>query len=105
MVHRFGQWLPAVFAPFWVWWLFHTPTTGKAGLALALAASLMPLIWERSASIARSIWIATVCILFFVEYNAISKDHEDNEIRQAAILKEERDSFRKILEQGCSAPR
>ena len=86
-VYKVARWLPAVIVPIAIWWLFYTPTIGKAGLALAVVATLMPIAWEKSNGLLRSAWIATVFLLFFVEYAAINKAEADNRAAQAALLK------------------
>jgi hypothetical protein len=88
-----------VFLPWGLWWFFNVPSTGKGGLLLALVATLMPLVWERSHVILKSAWVATLFIVFFVEYRAIDKDREDFAEQQRQARKEESDNFGKLLTQ------
>ncbi len=99
-VHRVVKWLPACIIPLGVFWLFSVPTIGKAGLVLAVVATIMPLAWEKSTPCLQSLWFATVFLMFAVEYKAINKTDYDNGVKQASLLKMERDSFRAILSQG-----
>jgi hypothetical protein len=88
-----------LFLPWSIYWVLYVPSTGKGGLLLALVATLMPLIWDRSHRIIQSVWIATLFIVFFVEYKAIDKDRADFAEQQRLARKEESDNFGKLLDQ------
>jgi hypothetical protein len=95
------------------WWLFHLPSAGYGGLALAMGATLMPLVWEKVGLLCKMGWIAMLFVLLFVEYRAIDKDRRDSsemltrkfgEVSEQAnqnlkkILEDEHLSFAKSLE-------
>jgi hypothetical protein len=58
-------------------WRFHLPTVGKAGLALALGATLMPLIWEKAKVPCKMLWIAMLFLMLWDEYRTIDRDHRE----------------------------
>jgi hypothetical protein len=74
------------------WWQWHLPTVGKAGLALAIGATLMPLIWEKAGVVCKMTWIAMLFVLLSVEYRAIDRDHDDAVKQQAAAFKLAKDT-------------
>jgi hypothetical protein len=59
-------------------WYLSTPTVGYGGLALAMGATLMPLIWEKVGVVCKMGWLAMLFCLLFVEYRAIDKDHKES---------------------------
>jgi hypothetical protein len=66
-------WLAIGFA-IGIWWLFHLPSAGYGGLALAMGATLMPLVWEKVGVLCKMGWIAMLFVLLAVEYRAIDED-------------------------------
>lgn len=60
-----------------VWWYFRIPTAGYGGLALAMGATLMPLVWEKVGVLCKMLWLAMLFVLLFAEYRAINKDRRD----------------------------
>jgi len=80
------------------WWLFHIPSVGYGGVLLAVGATLMPIFWEKVGSVGKASWLAMLFLLFGVEYRAIDKEHADYAREQAYARKEERDSFKVLLE-------
>jgi hypothetical protein len=58
-------------------WYFHIPSTGQGGVLLAVAASLMPLFWEKIGGVQRMFWIALLFLLLAVEHRAINKDQQE----------------------------
>jgi hypothetical protein len=75
------------------WWCFHLPTAGKAGLALAIGATLMPLIWEKVGVACRMAWIAMLFVFLFVEYKAIDQD-------KAESARELQNEFKRLSDQS-----
>src|SRR5579859_4991188 len=96
---RIAGWaLVGVCLPLGVWWFYETPTPGKAGVLLALVATLMPLVWDDVREIGRAGLILTLVILFAVEYRAIDKERKDYAEDQTAARKEEKESFKRLLD-------
>jgi hypothetical protein len=60
----------------------------------------MPLVWEKSLPLVRSIWIFSLFLFFFVEYRAIDKAAQESARNEAELLQVEHESFQKILDQG-----
>jgi hypothetical protein len=78
-----------------IWCYFHTPSTGKGGILLAVAASLMPLFWEKISPLERVFWIAMLFTLLRVEYRAINKDQKDLADKFQGIADQLKDSTQK----------
>lgn len=93
-----GWSIVGVCLPWGLWWYYLTPTPGKAGVLLALVATLMPLVWDDVREIGRAGLILTLVILFAVEYRAIDKERKDYADDQAAARKEEKESFKRLLD-------
>jgi hypothetical protein len=72
-----GWLLLAGFALLGLWWWWHIPSTGKAGMLLAVAAAIMSARGENLKGIAMGLWILTLFGLLGVEYRAIDKDKRD----------------------------
>jgi hypothetical protein len=89
--------LTALCATTGLWWLIRIPSVGKGGILLALAATVMPLFWEKIRVPERMSWIAMLCVLFAVEYRAIDKEKTDAAIEQAESLKKIGDGFNQVL--------
>ena len=84
------------------YWSIRIPASGEAVSLLGAVAVFMALRGETkeihgSEKIA---WIIIVFCLLSVELRAIRKDRRDNEVQQATVLRDERGSFRGILDQG-----
>jgi hypothetical protein len=84
--------------PWGLWWLWHTPTTGKGGLLLAFVATVMPLVWDDVHAFGRAGLILTLAVLFAVEYRAIDKEHKDYADEQARARRDEKDDFQRLLD-------
>lgn len=94
-----GSWLCVFgFVGIGIWWWFHLPTVGKGGIFLAVGATLMPLFWEKIGTAGKMWWIVMLFLFLFVEYRAIDKEHEDYASEQISARKEERDSFKALLD-------
>ena len=55
-------------------WLFFRPSVGEGGMLLALAAVLMPLLWEKITLPGQIFWLLTLVGLVVVEFHAIRID-------------------------------
>jgi hypothetical protein len=84
------------------WWYFHLPTAGYGGLALALGATLMPLVWEKVGVICKMAWIAMLFLLFAVEYRAIDEDKRQSARELTTdfggVSKQANDNLKNILD-------
>ncbi len=89
----------AVSLPVGIWWLFRAPNSGRAGILLALVATLMPLCWDKVGVYFRSAWIATIFLLFIVETRAINKDRQDYIDSQKALSDAQTQGFKDLLTQ------
>ena len=81
-----------------IWWLYDVPSPGKGGLVLALAATLMPLVWEKIEVAGKMAWIAMLFLLLTVEYRAIDRDRQIATSAEDARRKEEREKFQAIAD-------
>jgi hypothetical protein len=96
---RIAGWaIIGVCLPWGIWWYFHIPTPGKAGLLLAVVATVMPLVWDDVLAPGRAGLIFVVVVLSAVEFRAIDKDRRDYAEEQGIARKEERESFKKLLD-------
>jgi hypothetical protein len=82
-----------------VYWFARPPAPGKAVLLLGTVAAIMTM-QSTMTDKHRIGWIVIIFVLFVVEFRSIDKDRRDHDAQQEAILKEERESFAKILQQG-----
>ncbi len=79
---------------YFLYWLWNTPSIGKAGVALAVGAAIMPVFWERISTFAKVTWILMMFLLLVVENRAIDKEHAD----QIQAIKDVGTSFKSVLD-------
>ncbi len=82
------------------WWLWHIPSVGKGGMVLAVAATLLPLFWEKSHVVAKMCWIGMIFIFLSVEYRAIDHEQVRAERDKEAALRAQEQGFETILSQN-----
>jgi len=79
-------------------WIARIPHPGFAVAVLAVVAAVMSVHpdmqdWQKL------LWILLIGVFLVIEFRALDKDRSDNEVAQAKIRSDERDSFKKILDQ------
>jgi hypothetical protein len=82
-----------------LYWKYYPPTSGKGALAFALAATIMPLFWERITPFAKMAWVGMLFALLFIEYRAIDQDHQESEKAQQLELTRIGAGFQSVLQQ------
>jgi len=81
-----------------MWWLFHIPSPGKAIGALAVVAGIMSV--REMKVLGKISWVFLLVCMLVTEFKAINKDREENEVKQAAFFKEQKDGFQNVTDQA-----
>ena len=62
-----------------IWWWFRTPSPGKAGIFLAVAAAIMSALGENLKGLAKFCWVLMLFAFLMVEYRAINQDRANSQ--------------------------
>ena len=97
---KLSSWLVVIaFLARAIWWFYHTPSVGKGGVLLAVAATLLPLFWDKTQVIGKMAWIALLFVLLAVEYHAIDEDHAKSVAAEKLARDTENNHFQNIVNQ------
>jgi len=73
-----GRLLCFVLAVIWFWFGWHTPSAGKAGVVLGVAAAIMGSLWTNLGYLAKGIWLLLLFGFLLVEMRAIDNDRTES---------------------------
>lgn len=93
-----GWIIVGVSLPWGAWLYWHIPTPGKAGMLLALVATILPLVWEDVRAFCRAGLILALVLLVAVEYRAINNEHQQAAADTLKIITNTQTSVERLKE-------
>jgi hypothetical protein len=92
----FGWLLIGSFTGIYAFWRWHLPSPGKAVAALGVLATIIA-FRKSLGGVEKFICMILLILFLLLEFNSIDKDRADHDVQQARSLKEQGDSFKKVL--------